>query len=99
NQFEEIDGRRSQLVPHRVRLSPRYHDEIPFRQPYRLRDAFHLEPACPLVDDVEHRAISGDADAPGRAELRPEIDATLQTDTAKKIVKQRLTPGCDKGLS
>jgi len=98
NQLEEIDGRCRQLVPHRVRLSPRYYDEIPFRQLYRLRNAFHLEPACPLVDDVEHSAVSGNANAPRGAELRPEIDAALETDTTKEIIKQRLTPVCDSGL-
>ena len=98
NQLEEIDGRCRQLVPHRVRLSPRYYDAIPFRQLYRLRNAFHLEPACPLVDDVEHSAVSGNANAPRGAELRPEIDAALKTNTTKEIIKQRLTPVCDSGL-
>src|SRR6266536_824278 len=92
DQVEEINRRRREAVRHGVSISSCHYHEITPRQPHRLRHAGDLEPAISAINDVKHCTVSGYANTPRPAELRPEVPATSKAYPSQEIVEQRLTP-------
>ena len=49
-----------------------------------------MEPAITTSNNMEHGATPGDADAPRRTELWPEVNAASKAHTSKDIIEQKL---------
>jgi hypothetical protein len=95
--MEEILDRRRPCVPHQVGAAARHNYEISPRQLHR-RHTFDFQPTRSVDDYVKNGALTRYTKAPRRVKLRQKVEAPAQTDRAKQIGEQSLTPGVKRGL-